>query len=464
MRNRLAKSFALLFLGSVFVSMLFTHINADEWIKTYEGGILHYVEQTKDNGYILLGEKRPSGFIWLVKTDSVGNTLWTRVYGDTVKWIGRCVQQTKDGGYIIAGEVYYARYALVIKTDSLGDTMWTRKFGSGIGQAGYRDGANCVQQTKDGGYVVLGETETYAPKVGFDVWLIKLDSLGTKEWWKTYGEQGGEEGYWIEKTYDNGYIIFGDAAWPPRPWLIKTDSLGDTLWTKMCKNSLQSPWYHGQQTSDSGYILTGNTYKNDIPFNGFLIKINSTGQTLWEMNFTRGDWEGGDTYPQCVVQTYDGGYAVIGWASYENWFLLKTNSSGDSLWTKMYEGHGDWVVQAQDSGYTMVGPLLSTGQTLIHTHASVGVEEESEKLKVESEKLKVYPNPAVKRLAIKYNAQKGIDAQLKLYDLSGRKIHEFKLENNQISWSIPEDLNSGCYFLTLKADSYKKTVKVLILK
>jgi hypothetical protein len=109
----------------------------------------------------------------LIKTDSNGDTTWTRTYGSEDYDFGNSVQQTTDEGYIVAGS--YAMFesdVYLIKTDSSGDTIWTRTYG---GESS--DGGSSVQQTTDGGYIITGTTWSYGAGLR-DVYLIKTDSLG----------------------------------------------------------------------------------------------------------------------------------------------------------------------------------------------------------------------------------------------------------------------------------------------
>ena len=198
------------------------------WTKTYGGPNVdqaYSIQQVLDGGYIIAGSTEPfparGNDVWLLKTDSLGDTLWTKTYGGTTDDIAYSVRQTTDGGYIIAGETNsfgaggYDVY--LIKTDSIGDTLWTRTYG---GTA--NDGGGSVQQTTDGGYILV------AVKVmGQDsIWFLKTDADGDTLWTKTYGPS-----YYssmrrsVEHTTDGGYIATGGDL------LLKTDSLGDTLWT-----------------------------------------------------------------------------------------------------------------------------------------------------------------------------------------------------------------------------------------
>jgi len=241
------------------------------------------------------------------------DTLWTRTFGDSGLYVGNSVQQTTDGGYIVAGgkngEV------LLIKTDASGDTLWTKTFGGGEG--------NSVQQTTDGGYIVAGEKNR-------DVLLIKTDVSGDTLWTKTFDRGDSERGHSVQQTADGGYIVTGytriciDISCLYRVWLIKTDASGDSLWTK----TFGGDWIEHmtgtegrplrssvQQTTDGGYIVAGSF------FDELLIKTDASGDTLWTKTMIF------DVTDCSVQQTADGGYIVAGTnvAGTDDWevFLIK---------------------------------------------------------------------------------------------------------------------------------------------
>jgi hypothetical protein len=220
------------------------------------------VRQTSDGGYIVVGRTNSYGAgdydVYLVKTDALGDTMWTKTYGSTFSDFGVCVQQTSDYGYIVVGMngSYPGGDVYLIKTDSLGDSLWTRVYGGGNSDRGY-----FVNLTQDGGYIITGETSTYGAG-GIDVYLIRTDASGDTAWTQTYGSSNAEAGLAVQEVQD-GYIIAGRTnsfgAGELDVYLIKTNPSGDTLWTRTYGGATYDWGFSVQQTLDGGYILTGYT-------------------------------------------------------------------------------------------------------------------------------------------------------------------------------------------------------------
>jgi hypothetical protein len=446
-----------------------------KWERTYGGTNRdrgNSVQQTTDGGYIVAGGTGSFGIgyqVYLIKTDASGDTLWTRNYGGTDYDDGRSVRQTSDGGFIIAGATAsfgagsYDVY--LIKTNASGVARWTKFYGGSL-----EDWGNSVQQTSDGGYIVVGSKEIIVGR-DKDVYLLKTDAFGDTLWTRTYGGTSEDYGYSVQQTSDGGYIVAGHTfSFVPPPgypdvWLIKTNASGDTLWTRTYGGTNFEYGYSVQQTSDGGYIIAGYTESFGAGYGDiYLIKTNASGDTLWTKNY------GGinDDYGNSVQQTSDGGYIIAGGScTFGQWgcdvYLIKTNASGNRIWARTYSGT-DWEVgnsvrQALDGGYIIAGYTHSFGAGdddfyLIKTDSlgrSSGVEETAE---VRGQRLEVRitakPNPFTS-----FATLPGHEAErFSLYDISGRKVGTYQ------GGRVGEGLAPGVYFLR-SSDGQDKPLRIV---
>jgi len=472
------KNFILLFTLVLIIFTPFISSQAPDtlWTKTFGVGSGRKVLETSDGGYIITGN-RHSGInsdVFIVKTDLNGDALWTKTYGGSGQDIGMSVQETTDGGYIIAGSTWPlgAQYndGLVIKTNSFGDTLWTKIFGG----SSYDDFLS-VQQTIDEGYIIVGETSSYGTGE-HDVWLLKTDSLGDTIWTKTYGGTYGDQGLSAQVTSDGGYIIAGgkNGGANNDVWLLKTNFLGDTLWTRTF-GGLENDWARSvQQTSDEGYILVGATYSfgaGDLDL--WLIKTNSNGDTIWTKTFGGINQEEGYE----VKELSDGGYIIVGYTESfgeENWdlWLIKTDYLGNTLWTKTIGGtqyaQGFSVLQTIDKGYIITG---RTGGDvwLIKLGPDLPTDIKREADIVDNYYLQQnYPNPFNPATTIKYQIPELSFVTIRVFDVLGNEIATLVNEEKPAgSYDVEFDassLSSGIYFYGLQAGSYIETKKMVLMK
>jgi parallel beta-helix repeat protein len=334
------------------------------------------VQQTTDGGYIIVGSTNIFGAgegsedVWLVKATANGTEEWNKTFGGSDHDCGHAVQQTKDGGYIIVGgttpfgagvlDVY------LIKTYSNGSEEWHRTFG-GL----YSDYGNSVQQTADGGYIVAGYTASFATGWGGDVYLIKTDENGNELWQKTFGGSDWDDGNSVQQTKDGGYIIAGftDSSFVTGSadvYLIKTYSNGSEEWHRTFGGTRYEMASEVQQTTDGGYIIIGRTesrYFSDV----YLIKTDENGNELWQKTFGGLDYS---DYGNSVQQTKDGGYILAGethsfGAGGGDVWLVKAAASGTEEWNKTFGGSdydcGHAVQQTKDGGYIIAGGTASFG-------------------------------------------------------------------------------------------------------
>ena len=151
------------------------------WTKTYNLGRIYSGNQTADGGYIITGNSQPGGnHIFLLKTDSLGNQIFNKSYIPSFNCNDISTNNviiTQDGGYLISAliECSSSPFLYIIKTNSLGDTLWTNKLGNPYGWSN-TIGDN-IQQTNDGGYILTGAGGN-SNSIGNTI-LIKINHLGT---------------------------------------------------------------------------------------------------------------------------------------------------------------------------------------------------------------------------------------------------------------------------------------------
>ncbi|MBL0060243.1 MAG: hypothetical protein IPP40_01800 [bacterium] len=289
------------------------------WSQTFGGSnsdACQSIEQTNDGGYVLVGQTLSFGAgdwdIWLVKISGSGDFLWSRTYGTIRDEIGYSVCQTSDGGFAVAGHYNAGDYQFyLVKTNSAGTQMWARSYGG----AGYDV---CVKQLQDAGFILGGITTSYGAG-GSDVWIVRTNAIGDTLWTRTFGST----------STDDCQAIF--------------------------------------VTESGEYLFAGTTYfVGSGQENFYMIRCDANGNEIWSKTF------GGDTWEACnsVIRTLDGGFLLGGLtSSFGNgdvdFWVVKTNDFGDSLWSQTFGGlQGDWcseVVQSVEGSYYVTGSTNSFG-------------------------------------------------------------------------------------------------------
>jgi hypothetical protein len=275
------------------------------WMKTFGGPEIDVgcsIQPLSNGGIIILGytESINPGErdFWLINTDASGNEIWNKTYGGSDYDYGYSVQETKDGGFILLGGTWSFGAGLedfwLIRTDSEGNEIWNKTYG-GSGM----EYPSSIQKTSDGGYIIIGSTESFGTSMS-DLWLIKIDADGTELWNKTYGSSPWNEGYAAQQTSDGGYILLGTTDKRDTDfWLIKTDPNGNKLWDRTFGGNYSDIGYSLDQTIDGGFILSGTTTSFGSGRLGWLLKTDSDGNELWNQTFYPND----NDYRTQVVQT-----------------------------------------------------------------------------------------------------------------------------------------------------------------
>lgn len=332
---------------------------------------------------------------------------WQKTLGGTDWDQGHSVWATTDGGSVIAcyspsinGDVtgnhgngdYW-----VVKLDAAGNIQWQKS----LGGSDY-DMPHAIQQTSDGGYIVVGESKSIdgdvtghhgTTSIYSDMWVVKLNNLGNLEWQKSLGGSYPEVAYSVQQTIDGGYILAGYSSSIDGDaighltynnvdvWIVKINSIGNIIWQKSFGGFSTEVACGVIQTFDGGYVVAASTSSNsgDVTFlygenDYWIIKLDSTGNIQWQKTF-------GGSYNESLTsiqQTSDGGYIVAGNSqshdfdvtmhygsaiNYDTW-IVKLNAVGNIQWQKTIGGTGgdnaNSIQQLADGGYIFAGVSSST--------------------------------------------------------------------------------------------------------
>ncbi len=329
-----------------------------------------------DNGYILVGYTCSKGAgkrdLWMVKTDADGKQDWEKTFGGPGDDLGWSVLEIDDG-YVIAGTTEMPgsgnKDVWLIKTDLDGDEGWSKTFGGPDDDWGVS-----LIEASGGGYVVVGVTESYGSG-GMDGWVIKTDIDGNKDWDKAFGATRDDQVTDVLKTRDGGYIIVGTTesygSGGQDLWLIKIDPDGETVWDKTFGKGDDEAGCSVLETED-GYIVTGFTESRGSGSRDlWLIETDIDGGQRWDKTFGGADDDGGWS-----IQKTTDGYIIAGYtgskgAGDQDAWLIKVDQNGEAVWDKTFGGPGFDLARSfqetKDGGYVLIGwtePSGSGGQDL----------------------------------------------------------------------------------------------------
>jgi uncharacterized delta-60 repeat protein len=319
------------------------------WAATYGGADTdraNSIQQTSDGGYIVAGETRSfsAGWtdVWVLKLRPDGTVEWQRAYGGGDWDRAYSIQQTNDGGYIVIGETSSfgagGTDIWVLKLRPFGTVEWQKTYG-GVGY----ERANAIQQTSDGGYIAIGTTDSFVAGAT-DIWILKLKPNGAIEWQRTYGGVDWDWGLCIRQTWDGGYIVAGDTSsfgiGEEDLWILKLRPDGTVEWERTYGENGRDAGHYIQQTSDGGYIAAGVTKSfsrgaEKIP-DLWVLKLRPDGTVEWQKVYGEGGWDWADS----VQQTSDGGYIVVGY----------TGQAEVSRDTPVVWGTDVWILKLRPDG------------------------------------------------------------------------------------------------------------------
>jgi hypothetical protein len=434
------------------------------WQKTYGGSNNEIAKSVAiiPDGYLVAGESYSiDGNVtghhgtssncdyWVIKVSNSGNLVWQKSLGGFLNDTPRAIQSVASG-CIVAGSTssndgdvtgnHGNNDYWVVKLDSAGNLEWQKAYGGISG-----DDCNSLDKTADGGFVLLGSTNSSSGDVtvnyGYaDYWVVKCDSVGTLQWQKSFGGSDQDFGYSIEETSDGGFILAGTSNSSNGDvtgnhgnldyWVVKLDLIGNLVWQKSLGGSSNETAVsvHETKTAFDGYLVAGESYSTDGNVTGhhgvssnhdfWLVKLDSVGTLQWQTCL--GGSQNDIAYN--AFFSFDGGYVVAG-----------SSQSSDGNVSVNYGNSDVWVIK-------------------LHFNLITGVEEQ----KV-SGGLTVYPNPTSGLVYIS-----GIELEapeVQVFDLTGR-ILLFERETTLNLSGYPD----GIYFLRITTNNGEIFTKKVVKK
>ncbi|MCE3259722.1 MAG: lipoprotein [Bacteroidetes bacterium] len=260
-----------------------------------------------------------------------------KTYPTTYDKTSRDVLPTSDGGYILVGMTNNSNITdcdlLIMKTDAMGNQLWAKTYGGAKPDYAYG-----MVETTDGNYFVTGYSQSFGGG-DYDIYLIKFDPNGDKIFEKTFGSWGNEEAREIIKTSDGNYVIVGTSnsfSSTQDMVLIKIDNSGTAIWTKTYGGSDKEYGNSVKQCSDGGYIIGGQTFTWGQNGDTYVVRTNATGDTLWTKYYGSplSDEAGS------ILSNSDGGFTfAIRDSTASNDIdvrVINVNSTGTVNWNKNY--------------------------------------------------------------------------------------------------------------------------------
>ncbi|MCD4774465.1 MAG: T9SS type A sorting domain-containing protein [Candidatus Aegiribacteria sp.] len=464
------------------------------WTNGYGGWLWDYaydVKSTDDGGFITAGLSNSyiSGSIYLqmylVKTNGDGDMLWYKVIGPEYSDRGYSIQITEDGGFIITGSSEEntggdGLNVYLVRTDCNGDTLWTKTYGGSL-----KDEGETVVITEDQGFAIAGYTYSYGAG-DKDFYLIRTDSSGDTLWTKTYGGSGDDLAWSVAAVPGGGFIVAGRTAssgagsWDV--WLVRTNADGDMLWNKTFGGGGWDSALEVQCTADSGFIVNGYTMSSGAgQTDYYMLKIDASGNLLWSRTYGGSNYDNGT----CIEQLPDGGYLLGGYTksfgdTNGDFWIIRTDANGDSLWSQIYGGSGTEQLNGMDltfdGGYVLAGKTTSLGNSssvwlirLAQDCTAVGESEYAQSMPSRFSISPVTPNPVYSHMSFDLHTIASGPAYVSVYDIHGRcvdVIYSGQLAEGTRSfmWTVPQTIANGTYIVRASCGDIHAAVRIAVIK
>ena len=435
------------------------------WEKYFSGSNHDYLSATvtiQDGGSLLAGtsysgkgldkkdDSKGGSDIWLIRINEFGDELWQKTLGSSSDEEARAVIQTTDLDFFVAGNIQNASKGYGFK-----DVFITRLDKDGkelsqiiLGGKGL-DEVEKMIPTKDGGALLgiysrssLGGTKKTENFGEGDYWIVKLDKNGKVEWEKNFGGKGDDHIRTLALT-STGFIIGGESRSERSGnktvgieegtdlWLISLNERGDEQWQKSYN------------------------FKNRDILMGMSV-IQGQDPRTKNQDVTKGILLGGYTQAEGRMQTDD-----------ETFWMLYLDQNGNEQWRKHVKGESRKKEERlSDLKLNRDGSIVLAGTSAEELGKEnwkiVKLGDKQVDQLIEKYDIKIYPNPVSDYAYVEIGFEFK-EADILLYDMSGRQLQSLKTKN-EVTKINTQALVQGAYLVTIKTDNNKTANAKLIKK
>jgi hypothetical protein len=466
----------------------FSHDGNLIWSKTVGSGTetAYDIMSTSDGGYIIVGCTADIGDgssanlndAFALKTDSGLNVQWTKKYTvPSIANVFRTVTTTAQGDFIFAGATTGLAGGgfniAVVKTNSLGDTLWTRSFGTTAFDMILTDAAYDIVSSDDGGCLIVGQIGVE------DIWnryfpfVFKISPTGNVEWRQLYyGSTSSDYGYSITSLEDNNFALLCKSH------IIKINATGDIIWSRKLPSGWSGDYSNNpyntigtiSATNNGGMIVCG---RHNL--DACLIKLDGNGNLEWAKSYDNGRSE----MAASVIQLPSGQFVVGGLSrdglNIENSFLMVTDIFGNLGTCATIRNYAfgteteiaypvtpimKWCYDATPLSF--IKNEVSPSHFIINTSCSEDYTN-MEEVNANSALL-IYPNPTSDNSIIEFSEPTKSSDVLQVVSTHGNIIKTIFVPVGQLQLTIPvNDLSAGIYFITYRSGNGKALVNKLVI-
>jgi len=469
------------------------------------------VVETADGGYVLVGTTGPQDNVrgnyegLIFKINSVGDTVWSHTYGGYGTDAFVSILLCPDSGFVVTGAKFVPSSSFqgwLMRLNKDGLPIFEKLYG---GTRYAIDALGQIARTGDGGYIVIGATESFGTNGTKDAWVIRLDENFDTLWTKAY-DMGAisdttsfdDNGYNIIPFQNGNFLLTINTCTEncysndPRVYAsyLLIDSLGNVLKHFSIKGGPKNRFHYLSPDIDNGAIITGSTSKIDSAiFLGWrsediwIVKLDENADTIWSKIIGQyAVYDGG----YCIYPLASGGYIMSAYSQmgatpemdYDNFWLMRLDSFGDTIWVRKWGGpyNDDMykVIPTSDGGILsvgfrdansnwLIGPIPGPADVWVIKTDSNGIilsatpEPELPKRFVLYQN---YPNPFNSATTISFSIPVACEnVKLEVFDILGRTIATIldgRLEAGNYSFTFDaREIRSGLYFYRLNAKGTK---------